>query len=137
MEDSVSSNVTPISSQDQGEASRQELLKRLDEASKRAEETRAKREELETQGELERRVLEAEREAADQEALLNAESEHGSSRIATVIIHSNISVTTGATYYICIILFDPSRNISITFMVRRSSFSKLELWIVSWLFGYF
>lgn len=84
MDDSVSSNVTPISSQDQGEASRQELLKRLDEASKRAEETRAKREELETQGELERRVLEAEREAADQEALLNAESEHGSSRIATV-----------------------------------------------------
>ncbi len=79
MEDSASSSVTS-----QQPASRDELVRRLKEANKRAEETRAKREKLETQGELERRVLEAEREAADQEALLSAESEYGSNRIATV-----------------------------------------------------
>jgi len=61
-----------------------ELRARLEAAKKRKEEARAKREALESKGEYERRVLAEEQAAKDEEALLDAESQIGASKIATV-----------------------------------------------------
>lgn len=74
-------NATPINP----EADKREALKeRLAIARLRSEETQAKREALEDKDAFERKVLKAEQEVTDQEALLEAESEHGIGKVGVV-----------------------------------------------------
>ena len=63
---------------------RDELNARLDAANAKAESARLDREALETSGELERKVVAAERAASDERALYEAEAEHGARKIGTV-----------------------------------------------------
>ena len=63
---------------------RPDLQARLEKARAARELARQKREKLETQDELQRKVEAEELAATDEEALFNAEAEHGRKRVATI-----------------------------------------------------